>query len=646
MKVRKRQFGKSSRRGSVLVQALIFGSVVGVGVAALTVDTGLMYTAKQELQSAADAAALAAAAQLGAKVDPTGAAAQEAALFASRNEIAGRGYTLDVQTSVVFGHAVLNGEKYDFWPNVQPYDAVHLTLRRDSTAADGPVSLLFAKAFGMDGAQLQASATAMIVPRDISVVIDFSGSMNDDSELRHFKDFPSESGGTRPGVQINLKDIWYWLPIVKGNAGVGNGLDPPPPGNPNNENDQPGTGPGHPANAGGNPDPGADPGDGVARGPRWGWMTGWGYDVVLGSYTPVTDTGLYYIPKGYCCTDADVQANLTESGYYPGEVAALLSSQFDSDSTLYVNRTMVCLGLAGWKSKQHDGNTRLSKYNGGPGNGDNKVQTNELCHEVEWPFTSGNWTDYINYVRSNSTEMYGTDSSLRYRYGIKTVVNYLLEKQSCHEWCPELAATPEEPLKSVKNAVQAMIDEIVSLDTDDHVSLEAFAQYGYHLHDLTVPASADELPAALQEIPDTLNGYQAGHFTSVTNIGAGFQEALDELSSSRARTSAAKVVILLTDGKPNVNHQNYYVGNDAPSAISWAEDSAAELAEAGAVVYVIGVGGDVNADLCEGLATRPDNYFFADSTPDPDHNGQPMYVTELQRIFQTLGGKRPVRLIQ
>jgi hypothetical protein len=630
----------------MMLQTVLVGSTVGLGVAALVVDTGMMFGAKQELQNAADSAALAAASQLGASADPTCAAATEGATFAAKNKIAGLGANLNITTDVVFGHAVMNGEKFDFMPNEQPYDAVQITLRRDATVADGPVSLLFSRSFGVEGVNLHASATAMLVPRDIAVVIDLSGSMNDDSELRHYKQFNSESdGSTKPGVQVNTQEIWLALPIAKGNAGVGNGLDPPPPGNPNNQNDQPGTGPGHPANAGGNPNPGADPGGDIPRGPRFGWMTGWGQPIILGSYTPVGDEGLYYIPRNAACTSADVIANLTEAGYYPNERAALLSGQYDSNSTLYSNRVKVILGVAGWKSKQKVNGQAASKYSGGSGNGDNKVDSGELCHQAAMNFGGGSWSDYINYV-SGSNQMISTDTHFKYRYGLKTFTNYLLENRGLHSQTPELAATPEEPLGSVKNAVQAMIDTIVELDTQDHVSLEIFAQYGGHAHDLTVPPSPEELAAALQEIPAALNGYQASHETSVTNIGAGFQEAMTELTSTRARTSAAKVVILLTDGKPNVNSSNTYVGDNNAQAIGWAEDSASELREMGATIYTIGVGGDVNAQLCLDLAGASERYFFADNTPDPEHNGQPMYVTQLQQIFETLGGKRPVRLIR
>jgi hypothetical protein len=581
------------RRASVMVQCVLFGGTVGLGVAALAVDTGLMFASKSELQNAADSAALAAASQLGSTEDATSMAATEAARFAALNKIAGLGADVNLESDIVFGHAVMEGQKFEFQPNQTPYDAVQVTIRRDATAADGPVSLLFAKTFGVDGADIQASATAMLIPRDIALVIDLSASMNDDSELRHYKQFPSESGGTRAGVQINTKECWQAL---------------------------------------------------EATPPTWGQMTNWGDDIVLGSYTPVGDPGLWRIPKSSSCSESAVTTQLTSRSYSSAERSALMSGSGDGTTAYYRNRVRVILGVADWKSGKAGG-----KYGTSGGNGDNYVQDSELTDKLNFPYPVGTssttWNSYVDYV-SGSSQMTSTDSNFKYRFGLKTFVNYLLESRPAHSQTPTLAGTPEEPLQSVKNASAAMIDLIIELETQDHVSLETFAQYGYHAHDLTVPESADGLAPLLLEIPDTLNAHQAGHFTSVTNIGAGFQMAYEELTSERGRTSAAKVTILLTDGKPNVNENNQYVGDNHTDAIAWAEDRAAALRELGATVYVIGVGSDVNAELCEELAGAPERYFFADSTPDPDHEGQPMYVTQLQEIFQTLGGRRPVRLIR
>jgi len=250
-------------------------------------------------------------------------------------------------------------------------------------------------------------------------------------------------------------------------------------------------------------------------------------------------------------------------------------------------------------------------------------------------------------VASGSTQMEATDPDLRYRFGLKTYVNYLLEYKPRHSQTEDLYLTPEEPLYSVKGAVQAMMDELIYLETDDHVSLETFGQFGNHRLDLSDPEGSTQAEV-LQAVPDELNNYQAGHDEVYTNIGAGVNEAIEELTSERARpgTAAAKVVILLTDGKPNVNESDATVGNNHPEAIAWATDRADAAKDLGMTVYTIGVGGDVDEDLLQDLASSPYHYFFADNAPDPENNGEPLYVNQLSQIFEILGGKRPVRLIQ
>lgn len=626
------------RRGTAIVQTAVFGSLVGMGCLALAVDTGLEFNTRTELQAAADAAALAGAERLGPAAAAMADARARAAAVAALNKAAGTPCYIEPNVDVEFGHAVLNNGRYEYQPGVQPYDAMKVTVRRDGSDANHPkVPLYFAQALFQGGASISASAVAMLVPRDIALVFDLSGSMNDDSELRHYKDFVSEaSGRTRPGVQVNTKDVWIALPIAKGNNGVGNGIDPAPPGNPTNYNDQPGTGPGSPNSQGGNPDPGAEPQGGSPNpaGPRWGWMTGWGTALTLGQYSPTSDSGLYYIPRNSTCTNADVIANLTEAGYSAAERSALLSGSFDGTWTCYANRVKVMLGLAGWKSKKSG-----SKYNGGPGNGDNKVDTNELTQSASYPFSGGSWDDWVTYVSSNSSEMYKTDNSFRYRYGIKTFVNYLLEKRSSNADTPDLKHTPEQPVTAAKDAVQSMIDLIVELDTQDHCSLEVFATSGRHEINLTVPSDSQSLATMLQTIPSLLYQRQSNHYDSTTNIGAGFQMAINELTSSRARSAAAKVVILLTDGKPNV-------GGSGLDPTNWALDRAGDAASKGMTLYTIGLGADVDPELLQEIADMGHGeYFFADSAPDPI-TGRPRYETELRDIFEQLGGKRPVRLIK
>jgi von Willebrand factor type A domain len=193
--------------------------------------------------------------------------------------------------------------------------------------------------------------------------------------------------------------------------------------------------------------------------------------------------------------------------------------------------------------------------------------------------------------------------------------------------------------------VQVLMDELIAGEMQDQVSLETFAQYGHHRMDLITASESQTLSEALQSIADNLRTYQAGHDTTITNIGGGMDKAIGELASERARSSAKKYVILLTDGKPNVNSYNQSVGNNAPSAIDWAVDRADEAKSQKMVVFTVGVGGDVNEDLLKQMSSGDDKYFFADNQPDPS-TGEPMYVRQLQQIFKDIGAKRPVRLIQ
>lgn len=634
--------GKRSRRkGTVMVQVALFGGTVAVGVAALAIDTGMMFSARQELQSAADAAALAAAAKLGGTNEALENARAEAAQVANSNRVMGENADL-LDADVVFGHAVLVADKYDFYPNSQPYDAVRVTVRRDQTVSDGPVSLLFANTFGKGSAQISASAVAMLVPRDIALVIDLSGSMNDDSELRHYTRFESERSGYIDGVQINLNAIWTTLPVSSGKAGIRNGRNPAQPGAAAFGDNQPATGAGTPQTAAGYGGSGNEPsgGSGAPAGPRFGWMTGWGDEIALGSYNPTSDSGLYCIPQNSTCTDSDVIANLAEAGYTSSERSALLSGSSDFGYGEYQRRVQVLLGLAGWKSGKSGG-----KYSSG-GNGDNRIDSNELTQNVTYPYTQGGWDDFVNYMSASNTFMASTDSNLKYRYGLKTFVNYVLERQAEHSQTPELASTPEEPLYSVKNAVQVMIDDLIAMNTMDHVSLETFAQYGNHRLDLFDSSGGVPPAVSLQNIADRMFTYQAAYESSTTNIGAGVERAIEELTSERARSAASKMIILLTDGKPNVDSSNRITGNNDPSAVGWAEDQAQAAKDQGMSIFTIGVGGDVNEDLLTEMASKPENYFFADNQPDPTKGGQPYYVAQLREIFRTLGGRRPVQLIK
>lgn len=590
---------RATRRGVVAIQIAVCSTVL-FGLTALVIDVARLYTTQTELQAAADSAALAAAAQLagGAGGTPEELARTSADDFAHRNSATG--YSVRVlDNDVEFGRAIYDAgtSKFTFQPGGTNYDAVRVTVRHTDGQGLVTVPFLFAPILGKNSGQVQARAAALLIPRDIAVVIDLSGSMNDDSELRHYKQYLGEEGQWRSGIEVNLRDIWC-------------ALDGPEPSRPYV--------------------PGAEDETEYATdtGPTIGALSTWGSPVVPETYNPSSDPGLWYIKKSTAISGSTlttIKASLQARGCTTDETNCLVSTAKDASySNQYRNRTLVICGMATWKSGRAGGRPG--------GNGDAIAQDNELTWAAYPAWRSGwCWTDYYSYVTGSSSEMYSTNSAFRYRYGLKTFVNFLLENESRFADTNNLWQTPEQPLRATKDAVQAMTDVIVGLESMDHMSLEIFAQTSHHEVNLS---------ENLQSVPDRLYAMQSAHYDSYTNMAGGLQKALNELQSTRARNSSAKVIVMMSDGKPNINESGQYAGEGAPEVTAYVKQIAQQCADRNIRIYTISVGGDADQVLMTEIATLSGGqHFHAEGTPAE-------YSDELDLIFRSLGGKRPVALIE
>jgi Flp pilus assembly protein TadG len=582
-----RRPGPYLRRAGVVVQVAIMSTII-MGFSALAVDLGLLYTSRAELQAAADAAALAAASQLGgssSQENPEVLARQAAAEYAARHRVFGDPALIDVNTDVEFGRAVYNPatERFEFEPAASNYDAVRVTVRRTQDSPGGPIPLLFANVMGRSEQGLQARAAAVLVPRDIAVVIDISNSMCWDSQLRFWN--------RTDGGYSNLRDIWC-------------ALDGPQPSRPYL--------------------PGAETDTEYAddTGPTFGAMTTWGSPLIPDSYRASTDPGLWYIPKGSNCTVAAARTSLLGRGYSTRETDALLSAAKDNSySNNWRNRVGVILGLAVWHSGMAGG------YSPPGGDGDTIIED----FEVQWTnppafARNWNWQTFVNWVGSSSMM-----STFRYRYGLKSFTHFLLEGYPESFATAGLWATPEEPLRAVKDAVQTMVDVITALDSQDHISLEVFATTARHIVNLT---------SDLQAIPDALYQLQSGHWDRATCMGGGLDMAIRELTSPRARAASAKVIMLMSDGVPNVDQYGNTLSDGHPSAVGYAYAKAEEAAGRGMRIYCVSVGYSASRTVMQTIASIGHGQeFFAAGNPEE-------YTEQLREIFRTLGGRRPVVLIE
>lgn len=604
------------RRGAVAVQVAVSMSAI-VGFAALTIDVGVIYNAKTDLQRTADAAALAASSKLASfdEGDPMELARAEANRIVEANKVLGEQVQV-AASDIEFGRAVYNEvtEAYDFQLTNEYPDAVRVVMRKSSGSTNGALTLYFARIFGKQSADVEAEAIAMMVPRDIAIVADLSSSHTDDSELGNFKK-----------TDINLFDVWEALPISRGTWGIGDGVNPYAVGDPGNPPPPPGVFPGGPGNGG------TDPGvlaTGEVAGPTFGLMYYWGNSISQ-TYEPSTDPSLRYYKKNADWYNNDLEEWYEDAGYSDNEIDALMSNDYDGNGA-WEERVAVALGLARWDSGMNNGlweDIPSGQHKNGNGNG--FVASGELTWLVDYPFEQGSWIDYISFTSKTSSLAYKADSDFRYRFGLKTFTNYLLETRESHAETSDLANTPTQPMQAVKDAVTHMTDLIGTLDTDDRLSLEIYGQSARHEIDLT-----DDY----ESVKNRLNEMQAGHYDAWTNMGGGITRGIEELTSVRARKTARKVMILLTDGKANVA-ANGKTGDYTNGPI-YARQMAEAAAAQGIRIFAVSVGSDSDTALMEQIAEiGRGEHFHAEGTIDA-------YSDQLEAIFKKLGGTRPVELIR
>jgi len=599
------------RLGLVAVQIAVALTLI-IGFAALTIDVGAMYNAKADLQRTADAAALAAASKLADNSNPSVSAMDlaraEAAKFTRQNFVYGQEVD-ELQlgsADVEFGRAVFNSATggYDFVPTTSAPDAVRVRVRMEEGSANRALSLYFARVFGHNTKDLAAEAVAMMVPRDIAIVADLSGSHTDDSELGYYDQMAG-------GSEINLHDVWSAFP-----GGIDDinstwlGDEWP------DENGAP------------NPN---------MNGPAWGVMKrlGFGTTKVDATYDPTSDSGLLRLAQYQDWSDPVIEEYLADQGYTNAEIDAIMSQAYDGNGA-WDERVAVALGLARWNSGLPGGLwQQLGLSSAQAGNGNSWVGSDELT----WTETFGDrsisesrtiWQDYINnYMNKTWTQMYRANSAFRYRFGVKTFLNYLMERRPRHSETPEFAGTPTQPMQAVKDAVGHLVDTINGLNSDDHLSLEVYDTQAYHEVDLT---------SDYEQVSNRLNEMQAAHYDMWTNIGGGILRAREELNSSRARPTAKKVMFLLTDGNANVTESG--TTGDEAGGRAYAQAQAAMAVAEGIRIFTVSVGFASDIALMEELAAMGSgSHFHAEGSIET-------YSAQLEQIFRTLGGARPVELIR
>ncbi len=107
------------------------------------------------------------------------AAIDRAIQIANLNQVAGKNLRIRRDQVVVGQASSGSGGLFDFDPKGQVINAVRVTGTRTAGSLDGPVGLMFGPLFGVTKFEPIQTSSAVRTDRDIALVLDVSGSMND-----------------------------------------------------------------------------------------------------------------------------------------------------------------------------------------------------------------------------------------------------------------------------------------------------------------------------------------------------------------------------------------------------------------------------------------------------------------------------------
>ena len=165
------------RRGAMLVLVAITLVILLITVA-FSVDVAFMQLTRTQLRTSTDAASRAAMESL-SRTQSIASATQAARDAAAANSVAGVPLLL-ADEDIFFGNSEAQADgSFDFRVGQRPLNAARVIGRRTNGSPSGPVGLMFAGILGPNTFVPVQEARTVAIDRDICVVVDRSGSMNE-----------------------------------------------------------------------------------------------------------------------------------------------------------------------------------------------------------------------------------------------------------------------------------------------------------------------------------------------------------------------------------------------------------------------------------------------------------------------------------
>lgn len=497
--IRIRQFWQRMRkehpRGTVAVLTAVCLTTMFAFVA-LSVDIGFVTLTKTQMQSAADAAALAGAQELNGIDTPevvrTNALAAVSSVIAANSTGNYDSTSLNIGEDVQFGKQTYNFSTgvttFEWGDQYTPYNVIRVTTKREkrtapagsTVAPDQRLGMFFSPVIGVPKVGIRTSAVATFRPRDIMVVLDFSASMNDDST------FEGISRIGRSAVEANLLQCYAQL-----------------------------------------------------GSPKYG--------------TKLTDTPNFVVFSGQAASGTtiphiDVTYKGTQVAVVSTKTITSVKLQFSDGTTQTISGSATTGTFKG--SSWNNGKVISVAWVKSGSNGTNGEQfsfatsnfiTALGLNTVAYPYSGGSWTEFINYVNSSSGQNF--DAGYRWKPGYLNWMNYLFDIRPEYADTPVLWKTSSYPAEALKSGVDTFTSFLTQYAAEDRVGLAVYStstgaklEYG--------------MTNDISKLSTTTRQRQPGHYDPYTNIYAGMKLAREELVSN-ARPKAFRLMVVMTDGLAN-----------------------------------------------------------------------------------------------
>ncbi len=512
---------RKHRKGIVLVLTCLLAPIL-FGFLAYSVDTGLTSMTQTRMQNAADASALAAsqeiraaiaaasAGQGDATIDANSIAVTEARAMAVR-VAAANGVYIDPERDVVFGRRSFDDET-NSWPvewGEAPYNTVRVEVHRDSTNSDAPDAALplnFGMFLGKPSVSLATSASAFVEARDLVLVLDYSGSMSYDSQLR---------SAWSLGADAIIENQMDMFDALEANTGY------------------------------------------LTAEPQYLTM----HSGPASSAGEAEYSVTFQVDKAFVTSDMVIDRVGLEftDGYQQGfQFGIDTEGEFQGTGGNY-GKTITRVWVRSGDHPDYWGETFDDDYDA--------VKAAFNLDNTPYPFNRGSWDEFLDHARCYDNKASDIrNAGLERMYGGPTFVNYLLEKRKSYYNTENLWKTPEYPFHAMKNGVSLLLDFVDDLDFGDEVGIISYGSYARWETELdfdgyNIDIGSDPITSEYASLDAIQRHRQAAHYSSTTAMGDGIKQAR-ELLEQYSRYGSRPTVLVITDGNANVAPSDWSLPDD------------------------------------------------------------------------------------